>query len=394
MPNGAPLRSPSVIDSNLPFLDGLRGIASLWVFLSHVLILSGCPHIPLLSEGGLAVDLFMLLSGFLMAHHYLLRRASEPWERPSTWTTFWIRRFFRIAPLFYLLLLVALLFGPFLGQMREQIAALWPQTATSPSRYHDASLSNILAHVSFVFGAVPQYSFETPLPDWSIGLEMQFYLAFPFLMWAASRFGFYIVGYTTVFACLLAGKLFPGFMHGFEMPSFLPLKLHMFFIGIWLAHGRASGTLGKSLLAALSVVVMSRLFIRESLQQLALHAGMVVFFAYLMSAAPLGWGLLDGVAGVIRRLFSNKAAVFLGDTSYGFYLLHLLLLLPIAGGLALLPAYQSAPAAFRFGLCVLLTAPVVYAIAWGLHVSVERGGIRMGKYFSGHKRPSPAASPV
>lgn len=366
--------------NNLPWLDGVRGLAAFWVFVSHVLILCGARWIPILSEGGLAVDLFMLLSGFLMTHHYLLRREREPWESAGTWYIFWVRRFFRIAPLYYVLLVAALLAGPYLGQMREQIAALWPNTATSASRYHDASLGNILSHLSFVFGAVPKYSFETPLPDWSIGLEMQFYLAFPFMMWGIARFGAFKTGAVLILLCLFSVKVFRDFFHLFEMPSFLPMKLHIFFIGMWMAIGRAGKALRTAVLAGIVTALLSRLLMGESLQLTALRVLMVVFLGYLMgnemlpSCAPL-----DRALTVVRRLFSNKGAVFLGDTSYGFYLLHLLILLPVAGNLAMLPAYQHAPAALRFGLCVLLTAPLSYALAWLLHRSIETTFIRIGK---------------
>lgn len=43
-------------------LEGLRGIASLWVLLGHISLLIHC-HITLLSSPGIGVDLFILLSG-------------------------------------------------------------------------------------------------------------------------------------------------------------------------------------------------------------------------------------------------------------------------------------------------------------------------------------------
>ena len=94
---------------NLPWLDGLRGLASIWVLLSHIQILTGLRDIPLLSWGELAVDLFMLLSGFLMAHNYIARKQSEPWESSRTIGQFWVRRFFRIAPLYYVVLVLSLI---------------------------------------------------------------------------------------------------------------------------------------------------------------------------------------------------------------------------------------------------------------------------------------------
>ena len=38
-----------------------------------------------------------------------------------------------------------------------------------------------MAHFTFLFGFIPRYAASTHIPDWSIGLEMQFYLFFPFI---------------------------------------------------------------------------------------------------------------------------------------------------------------------------------------------------------------------
>src|SRR5262249_21988845 len=148
---------------------------------------------------------------------------------------FWLRRSFRIAPLYYLLLAAALIAGPSIGEMRDAIAQLWPHTATSPNRYRDQSLANILAHVTFSFGVLPRYYFATPLPDWSIILEMQFYLLFPFLMLMVARIGGPVAGAMALLGCAVVEVIFRGYVHQFEMPSFLPLKLYVFFIGMWIA---------------------------------------------------------------------------------------------------------------------------------------------------------------
>jgi hypothetical protein len=60
---------------NVPFLDGIRGFLALWVFSYHanVLVAGGLP-IP---AGSWAVDVFMLLSGFLMTLHYRERKSAE-----------------------------------------------------------------------------------------------------------------------------------------------------------------------------------------------------------------------------------------------------------------------------------------------------------------------------
>ena len=224
----------TTVPNTIPCLDGLRGIAALWVLLSHIQILSGSPKLPILSWGGLAVDLFMMLSGLLMAHHYFLRQEKEPWHETRTWLIFWIRRFFRIAPLYYILLVVSLLISSQMRIGRDAVAGVWPHTATDTLRYTSFELDNLVAHLTFVFGFLPNYAFRTPLPDWSIGLEMQFYFVFPFIMLAAEKFGFGKIGIALILGCLLAKLGFREFFQQFGMPSFLPIKLYVFMVGIWL----------------------------------------------------------------------------------------------------------------------------------------------------------------
>src|SRR3546814_1095538 len=52
-------------------LDGLRGVAALWVLLGHMMILTGF-RLPLMCKPDLGVDLFILPSGFLMVFQYPL----------------------------------------------------------------------------------------------------------------------------------------------------------------------------------------------------------------------------------------------------------------------------------------------------------------------------------
>jgi peptidoglycan/LPS O-acetylase OafA/YrhL len=363
---------------HLPWLDGLRGTAAAWVFLAHAQILSGMRAAPLLSWGELAVDLFMMLSGFLMAHHYLLREKQEPWMSPRTWGAFWLRRFFRIAPLYYVTLFAALALGPWLGEARDAIAAVWPSTATQPARYLDHSLANVLTHVTFVFGAIPQFAFRTPLPDWSIGLEMQFYLVFPFLMLLVRRVGYLAAGIALFSVCLWLRWQFKMFFREFEMPSFLPIKLYVFVIGMWMALCRARGTMRTGLLASIAVAAAVALHQRTS--ESAARVVLAVVMFYLMTDGTLPaprWLLI--VIERVRSTFSGAASRFLGATSYGLYLVHLLILIPVAGALAKVPAYVSAPGEARFVICVLVAGSISLIVAWLLYRTVELGGIRSGK---------------
>ncbi|RZA11338.1 MAG: acyltransferase, partial [Proteobacteria bacterium] len=360
------------LDSHVGSLDGLRGLAAFWVFLAHAQILSGLRWMHVLSWGDMAVDLFMMISGFLMAHNYLHRRSKEPWEASSTWGTFWIRRFFRIAPAYYVLLAIALLIGPWLGEYRELIGIQYPNTRTVEARYLDGSLSNIVAHVTFIFGALPDYAFRTPLPDWSIGLEMQFYAVFPFLMlFMGSRFSPLRVALAIAGAFAL-GWLLRGYGARFEMPSFLALKLHMFLIGIIFAYARMYRVTWATWgLAALIVFV-------EVWRHPGIHsagfAAMVMGLGVLVSSSSQ-WGPLLRT----RQVLSSRWGKIAGEYAYCLYLVHLLVMIPIAGQLTLYPWYLELKSSLRFLICVGLTFPVALACCVVVYRFVETPGIRLGK---------------
>lgn len=366
-------------EEHLTWLDGVRGIASIWVMLSHIQILTGLAPIPILSWGWLAVDVFMMLSGFLMAHHYILRQHKEPWQHPKTVFYFWLRRFFRIAPLYYLLLAVALLAGPLLGEFRADIATIWPLTATPPQRYTDSSISNIIMHLTFAFGLSPFYAFHTALPDWSIGLEMQFYLAFPFIMWLFMVSGPVISTILLMIVCGGVQYLWPNYWSSFEMPAFLLMKLPIFLIGILIACGKNNGEMKRYLLYTL-LLVMGLHFvhpIKLGWQDLTL----AILMFYLTGSKELpGSNIFHPIFSWLRQLLACRLAVFLGATSYSVYLLHLMVVIPVAGYLSTMHSYLMLNQYVRFIVVVVLVTPVVYAIAWLLYNKIELVGIKIGKW--------------
>lgn len=369
--------------THLPWLDGLRGIAALWVVLHHTFILVGGRGVPVLSWGKLAVDLFMVLSGFLMAHHYLLRRASRPWEDVATWRDFWARRWFRISPLYFVLLAAALLLGPFIGAQRDLIAQVWPATATAAARYNDSSLTNVFMHASYLFGAFPAYAFRTALPDWSIGLEMQFYLAFPVLMLILHRFGAVRAGAVLIALCLVLRWTFPNFFRSFPMPSFLPLKLYVFILGIWMALALASKKPGKYLLASIGVCTLYVAVERSTEAVGRVVVVLALFYMVLQSASA--------VHHRIAHVLSNRAARFMGETSYGLYLLHLLIAIPVAGWLSTVPEFLALHLAVRLVLCAVIVAVPSYLGAWVLYTFIEMPGIAMGKRLLSARRVTSVA---
>lgn len=352
-------------------LDGLRGLAALWVLIGHMMILTGF-RLPLVSKPDLGVDLFILLSGFLMVFQYQLRAGSEDWSAPGTWTAFWTRRFFRLAPLFYVTLAVALIAGPAIYESRVAIDSFLGQALQPRERYTDASLANIAAHLIFAFGLLPDYAFRTPLPDWSLGLEMQFYALFPLLVLLARRVGWVPAaliaggaGAAAALAAMAAGLDYP-------MPSFLPLKLHLFLCGMLIAADPGPGRRVWLHLAAAMLLAAIPIGGDQDALHFAVRELLVFGFFALVHLRRLG--VVDGLA----RLLGSRPFYWLGELSYGTYLIHLLILQPVAA--AVIGRFGTGLSAIeRFAVTGAIVVPVTYGLAYLTYRLVELPGQRLGK---------------
>ena len=151
----------AVYDGKIPELDGLRGLAISFVLLSHLKF--PFPSVQrVISNGWIGVDLFFVLSGYLITG--ILLRGKQT---PHYYRNFYARRALRILPAYYLVLIAAcagsvsnptmLKWGSrwwfvfFLANFRQAFLSFWP----SPALF---------------------------VPLWSLQVEEQFYLVFPFVV--------------------------------------------------------------------------------------------------------------------------------------------------------------------------------------------------------------------
>lgn len=211
---------------NYSFINILRALAVLWVLLAHCFIWGSLVDSSILPNAKIAVDLFMFISGFLMMA--ITKEASFELQGDFVKQSliFYIRRFFRIAPCYYLSLFLAVILSHyFLGgyaYLQSLNPLRWGHGGTYDPDLIEYGVKNVLWHVSFLFGLSPTKSFSTFLPDWSLSLEMQFYFVFPFVFALLSRFKKYNLGLiicTLVSFCL--GLLVSHYYHFFREPSFL-----------------------------------------------------------------------------------------------------------------------------------------------------------------------------
>lgn len=363
-------------ETNLQSLDGLRGLMAFWVLCGHVCHYAGMTLVPILRSPDYAVDGFMLLSGFLMTYHYELRAKKEPWTSWKTWIAFYARRYFRISPLYYLLLVPAYL----LHSSYIRWSGIGLRLVSQPSFGRSSApfdLSHVLMHVSFLFGLFPRYHASLILPDWSLSLEMQFYLAFPFLMLFILRFGrlAFAVSASAIYAVSNSSAL--SYAKAFVHPSPLCLSILWFAIGmIWAGSfverrgNHPLWVLFGCLLAAISADPHD--------------IAVVAIFAWVLFAD--GWVAIGPSANVIRRMLSGRISKFMAESSYSVYLTHLLILIPVAYVLA--TRFHLHPVV-RWSIELAVTSASAYSLAAMLH-RIEIFGINIGKTLA-YKVSQPAA---
>ena len=349
-----------------PALDGLRGVAILLVILSHA-------HVPLFDGAFLGVDLFFVLSGFLITWLLLLEHQAN--GRLQFGRFYW-RRFLRLMPALVL----------FLGAYCLLAPRLWPGLADV---HQDALMSLLyLADYGIAFFDSP----GTLLHMWSLSVEEHFYLVWPLLLVLLIRFSK------------------PGMLW---RPMALLYLLSWVWRVLWVAQGqqfyeiffrfdtRASGLIGGALLATLMV---ERPRLVQWLQLRLSHAmWLPLGFPVLMQ---LGWDnqgvMLWGITlaeltamvllvavqqrtGLVYEMLSAPLLVRLGTLSYGVYLWHY-------------PVVRYLRADHSWPVVVVLTLVISTALAALSFYTVERwakrlragGGWRRG---SG-ARPAVAVAPV
>lgn len=324
--------------SDTGYLNGLRAVAAFWVLTAHCLIWGG--YRGAIPNAKIAVAVFMVLSGYLMA------LTAKDFSVPAEWRRFYLRRLFRLAPLYYLVLAVVAL-SPWVREGLSAWARFGPEDYYSPLRA-DFSWPNLLLHASFLFGLSPKTATSTLLPDWSLSLEMQFYAVFPALWLAVRRFGALRVCALLALPCLLIWATARLAWHD---PALLPLQLPYFLAGVLAYEARRDLRLA-ALAVALSLFEVSIFGLGSAV--VALTAAVIVLLD--RQSAPL-----------IRRVLDNRHMKLGADLSFGVYLVH--------------PLFIAAFGFLHPPLSALWigVAAGSLSLSFALHRLVERPGIAWGR---------------
>jgi peptidoglycan/LPS O-acetylase OafA/YrhL len=367
--------TPPKEPGHLNFLDGIRGAAALWVLLAHCMIWGGWPGISL-PDPKIAVDIFMVVSGYLMFYLAYQRESTEPLDRWNTAFKFYIRRFFRIAPLYYFILLAAfaLLRPSWAGYERLNVF----NRASDVPFAIDHTLSNFLMHATFLFGLFPNYVMSSLLPDWSISLEMQFYALFPLWLYIFRRLR-PITAALLIFAAGWALRrliyIYLGYS-AFPLPSVLPLKAPLFLIGMLIASANIEWR--RRPLESLLQMLLAAMFTLRIIHGIFIMALTGLIFL-VTSTSNDSETLVVRVRNGLTALLGNRVTRFMADVSYGVYLVHGFFVSLFGGWLFSQPAALRLPAATRVLILTTVTLIGTYLVAWIIHHLLEKPGIGLGR---------------
>lgn len=296
----------------LPALTGVRGFGALLVLVFHSSFFIyrgfGVSNLSFVESGYLGVELFFILSGFIIAHVHLKDFEAPTWR--GTGHFLWLR-LARIYPvhLFTLLVKLALLVGVLLLIGKDYFAQ---------SRYSaEAFVANLLLVHSW--GLLDSLSWN--LPSWSISAEWLAYLCFPVLAVLLLRIR------SAALAIVCAGASILGIILAFR--AFGLPNTHAFqgYALIRVAGGFSCG-------AFLYLVYRSRALARLPWGAIATAAFAVLCaqlwvwrspFAALPTMAVLILALAEG-KGPVARAFASRPAVRLGDISYSLYMVHMIVM--------------------------------------------------------------------
>ncbi|MDG2531579.1 acyltransferase family protein [Caulobacter endophyticus] len=342
-------------------LEGLRGLMALWVIAGHLAATFGW-QLGLIGRSTLAVDVFILLSGFVITR--LLDVKDEPFG------VYILRRGFRIFPLYLIALFLSALLLDVQQEAWAQVSALSPANVSRLRLVEEAGVNlplHLLTHIPLAQGLIPEAispraAFTILGQAWSISLEWQFYLVAPALLACATSSKRWWLAAIIVLALLAISPLFGK--------AFLGAKILHFVIGgasyFLVTRGPSLTALGLILAAATGVIALEGKF-----QVVALG----VWFVALTATV----GRLPVIGAPIERVLSSSLLRWLGETSYSVYLIHMI------------PLYSSIVVFSRLGLTgaslsagvVLATVVGSYVLSAATYYGIERRGIALGARIAG-----------
>lgn len=346
--------------------DVLRGIAACSVVAFHVLYLSGqqygeLPHV-VVGRFDFFVRLFFSVSAFSIAYAWRHRLVSLLDVR-----RFYVKRFFRIAPLFYFVMAIGLVYGEVVHD-------------------HQPDIYPWLLSLLFIFQFAPGAHGSLVGGGWSIGVEWMFYVSFPLMIAILTRpWHCLIVAMMFSLVAVIGQAFYSSYLNGalreFSLLFFMS-HVQYFVVGIAVLLISEKNTFlplnqqlrGIVVVGALVAVIVYFNLPRIVPEEIALAILIFLMLYYSVLGLP-GW--LD-----------NFVTRWLGRISYSVYLIQF----PVIQALNELGIYSfisggAGSGGIAFVASGLLTILLVIVISALTYTYVELPGQALGKYFTTRVRP-------
>lgn len=366
------------------YLDGVRGIAVLAVLLTHsTFLFSNNPltHylLPPVIFGWWGVDLFFVLSGFLITGILLETRAA-----PNRAGAFYARRMLRIFPIYYLCLGVVL------------AVSLYSTWVSSLLPYRSGA--DIAAYLLYFQNWIPFWHSLTLQPSllghfWSLAVEEQFYLIWPWIVWRAAPktvLGLCVVG--AACALLLRVALVSHFGPHLWIHCLTITRGEGLLIGSALAVlNSGERRISPKLLGAMAVggaAIVAIAIARDPAELSNTDAGPYMY-TICVSGLALLFGALVGASQfsvpILTPALQSAWLRKFGKYSYGLYVYHIPLYQLTSYLLSRFLGWQP-PLANRYALIELvLLIGLTYAVAYLSFRFIESPLLRLKKHFVARK---------
>lgn len=291
-------RSPrKVFLSKIQFF---RGFAIILVVLYHL-------KVPFFGWGFIGVDIFFVLSGFLMMSLY--PKLSDLNQIGK----FYRSRYLRIYPILTITLVISFIYGYFFLLPNESFLVL------------KASLFGMLGLSNLDYWLSDQYfvssMFRPLLNLWSLGVELQFYLIYPLLLKLFSKYpkSIYVLFFSSFFLFIILSEVSPQTVF-----FLLPFRIWEFLAGIFLARTSSYSSLAFDSIRKIQKrqLLSVLLFISATV---ALVEQTASFFAVMVLLSVLSTTVFLALRLKLKNkllITATRLITTLGNYSYAIYLLH------------------------------------------------------------------------
>jgi len=280
-------------------LEGVRGLAAILVVLFHIPHWNPLCDIGIINNGSLMVDLFFVLSGYIIYSTYgnKISSAKELFR-------FQFLRLGRLYPVHILFLLIFLIFeiGKYIIQVKFGIS--------SPNNlaFKNNNLATFVEQLFLVQSVLPDNGESYNYPAWSISVEFYTYLIFGFIMLFSSKTRNYYMGAIVLISLIL---LVTESTYGFS-----PLLRcnEGFFIGCFTAY---FSTRIKAVQGYYSYIFFFGIICFLQMNNVP-HLQYLIYFL----TSGLIVGLVNSDDGLLKKVLRSKPIAWLGSISYSIYMSH------------------------------------------------------------------------